>query len=689
VTNPIDARAGDDRDALASLDRLAGNIGELLGVSSVALALLDPDTGDLVARVLWGPAAERAGQRRLRPNEGIEGRVAARLEPVLLDDLRAQPGVRTLAPDPRPGSLVCLPLQDGDRLLGTLTVTAAQPGAFDEWRQRVLWVVAEQAVLSIAKTVQAAAAQAQARELIALLEASRALTSSLEPERVFAHIASSIRTVVGCDDAIIYAYEPHTATLRMVTGLGPRITRLGAARIPVSDTRSLAARVATEGRPRLVAPKAGEVGQVTEVFLGGDPLSLLCAPLISKKRLRGVIMLARPEPFRPAALTTMLNLSNIIAAALENAELYQAERGEREQLAAIFVSASDAIALVDNGGRLLEVNDAFAALVGLPQTELRGRPCREVLRQAAPESPLADEQGALARVLARGEAALHVESAFAVDVDEPGSTSAPGRRYIDFSVTPIAGREGRRALLVGRDITAQREVEQLKASFLAMISHELRGPLQTLDGFLDLALSGAGGALNAQQREFVQRARSGSQRLATIVDDLLLLSRRDAGQFALRQELTDLAPVVAEAADEVGALADEAGVRLEVDVPERLPPVLADAPRIAQVLRNLLSNAIKFTARGGHVTLSAEADAASVVLRVRDTGKGIAPEHQAKIFDRFYQAPSSGERGRASGQGLGLAIARIIVEGHGGTITVESVPGRGSVFSVRLPLLPG
>jgi NtrC-family two-component system sensor histidine kinase KinB len=475
----------------------------------------------------------------------------------------------------------------------------------------------------------------------------------------------------------------------MVTGLGPRIDRLGAARIPLSDIRSLAARVATERRPRLVAPHAGEVGQVTEVFLSGDPLSLLCAPLISKKRLRGVIMLARLEPFRPAALTTMLNLSNIIAAALENVELYQAERAEREQLAAIFVSASDAIALVDNQMRLLEVNDAFAALVGLPQAELRGQSCLEALRRAAPESPLAEERGALARVLAGGEAALHVESAFAVDSDEPASRSTPGRQYVDFSVTPIAGREGRRALLVGRDVTAQREVEQMKARFLAMVSHELRGPLQTLDGFLDLALSGAGGALNAQQREFVQRARSGSQRLATIVDDLLLLSRRDLGQFALHQELTDLAPVVAEAAAEVEALVDEAGLRLELVAPERLPPVLADAPRIAQVLRNLLANAIKFTPRGGGVTLSAEADAAYVVLRVRDTGIGIAPEHQAKIFDRFYQAPAAAEQGRARGQGLGLAIARIIVEGHGGTVTVESAPGHGSIFTVRLLLLPG
>lgn len=229
------------------------------------------------------------------------------------------------------------------------------------------------------------------------------------------------------------------------------------------------------------------------------------------------------------------------------------------------------------------------------------------------------------------------------------------------------------------------DAERERAAFLAMVSHELRGPLQTLNGYLDLVLGGAGGKLTREQRTLLRRARASGERLAVSVEDLLLLARRDAGQFTLRREPVDLAPVAVEAAEELEALAAEAGVRLEVAVPERLPLVLADPSRIAQVLRNLLANAIRFTPEGGSVTLSAEAEATGLLLRVRDTGIGIAPEEQIRVFERFYQAPAASPRGGRSGQGLGLAIVRLLVAAHGGTVELDSAPGRGSVFTVRLP----
>ncbi len=142
----------------------------------------------------------------------------------------------------------------------------------------------------------------------------------------------------------------------------------------------------------------------------------------------------------------------------------------------------------------------------------------------------------------------------------------------------------------------------------------------------------------------------------------------------------------------------EAGVRMELSLPPSLPRALADGPRVAQVLRNLLSNAIKFTPRGGTVTVEAAAGPDRLAIRVRDTGVGIVQEHQARIFERFYQAPESAggddaghgdardARRHAAGQGLGLAIVRIIVEGHGGAVQVQSAPGKGSAFTFTLPL---
>src|SRR5579859_1327976 len=681
----------EDMQALkVTLDRLVRNVGTLLGVPTVSVALLDPETGDLVTWSALGAGPAGPRRTRFRPNEGIAGWVAAHLEPVIVHDTAHDSRFMPLGGSAI-RSMLCVPLIDVDQLLGTLTATSPEPGAFDARRQQLLQIFSDQAVLAISKTRQAEAAKEQARELTALLDASRALTSSLEPGQVFAYIVASVRKVVGCDDAVIYTYDEHAEVLRVMTGLGVRVEPLGGAVVPLNDARSIAAWVAKNRRARISTPEDREVGGITEVFLAGDEMSLICVPLVSKDRLRGVIMLARRQPFHSGELGAMLNLSNIVAATLENAHLYQAARAEREQQAAVFAAASDAIALVDASLIILEANDAFAQIMGESREQIIGRDCCALLHTGGEmDCLLCGAQCMVQRVIESGEPIAHVECELP-NHDQPaiqGRTSRPRRlsaRYMDFSFTSVRSMEGRRALLVGRDITPMREMDLMKNNFLGMVSHELRTPLQAINGYLDLTLSGRGGELNEQNREFVRRARAGGEHLEALVDDLLLITRRDAGQFSLNIQQTHLTTVIAEMMDEMEMIAEDAGVTLVNDVPEDLPSVWADGPRIAQVVRNLLTNAVKFTRAGGRVTVSAEESPEYLTLRVRDTGVGIAEEYLEKIFDRFYQVTSSVPDGRIRGQGLGLAIVRIIVEGHGGTIEVSSIPQQGSTFTVRLP----
>jgi signal transduction histidine kinase len=283
---------------------------------------------------------------------------------------------------------------------------------------------------------------------------------------------------------------------------------------------------------------------------------------------------------------------------------------------------------------------------------------------------------------------------------------------------------------------ARREATRVKANFLSMITHELRSPLNAINGYLDLILAGIAGELNEQQREFVQRARAGSEHLFSLIEDLLLLSRADAGQLRLNRDVISLQALVANAIEELELVARDSGITTKVEIASDFPPIYADAVRMQQVLRNLLSNALRFTTPGGSVTIAAHlinkvSDAPSVgatseaceayinsfapvvsneidakartpdspaestrtsedqqqvEVQVRDTGYGIALEHQQRIFERFYQVPLA-DTGRLSGQGLGLAIVKIIVELHGGQVTVESKPGEGSVFKFTLPNL--
>lgn len=231
---------------------------------------------------------------------------------------------------------------------------------------------------------------------------------------------------------------------------------------------------------------------------------------------------------------------------------------------------------------------------------------------------------------------------------------------------------------------------QFISHFLSLVSHELRSPLNTINGYLDLLLEDIAGELNEQQREFVQRARAGSEYLYALLEDLLLTARADAGQLRLNQVALSPEDLVTSSLEEIELTALDAGVTLETSLPADLPALFADATRVQQVMRNLLSNALRFTPAGGRVTIAArllpalrDGEREMVEVRVQDTGCGIAPEYHERIFERFFQAPRS-EGGRGGGQGLGLSVVRTIVELHGGKVWVESTPGEGSAFLFTL-----
>lgn len=235
-----------------------------------------------------------------------------------------------------------------------------------------------------------------------------------------------------------------------------------------------------------------------------------------------------------------------------------------------------------------------------------------------------------------------------------------------------------------------RDADRMKANFLSLVTHELRSPLNTINGYLDLLLEGIAGEMNEQQEEFVRRSRAGSEHLYALLEDLLLASRADARQLRLNRVPVALADLVESAFEEMELTALDSQVTLESRLPVDLPALQADPVRLQQVLRNLLINALRFTPAGGHVVVSARVLPAYaqgqrewLEVLVHDTGIGIAPEYHARIFERFFQAPRP-EGGRTSGQGLGLAIVKLIIEQHGGQVRVESAPGSGSTFIFTL-----
>jgi signal transduction histidine kinase len=231
------------------------------------------------------------------------------------------------------------------------------------------------------------------------------------------------------------------------------------------------------------------------------------------------------------------------------------------------------------------------------------------------------------------------------------------------------------------------QASQMKSKFLAAMSHELRTPLNAIIGFSEVLDARMFGQLNEKQAEYVKDIHESGRHLLSLINDILDLSKIEAGRMELALSPFDLHQLLESATLLVQERAAKHGLTLEVSIDERLGSIVADQLKLKQILLNLLTNAVKFTPDGGRIQVKAVREDGAVTLSVSDTGIGIAPEDRAAIFDEFRQVITEDGRKR-EGTGLGLALTERFVDMHHGTIGVQSEPGKGATFTVTLPLTP-
>jgi len=335
---------------------------------------------------------------------------------------------------------------------------------------------------------------------------------------------------------------------------------------------------------------------------------------------------------------------------------------------------------LDEHFHILDLNAAAITTLGRSSDKAIGRSCTEVLhcRNLNRMELCGTSSCPLVRVLHRQQP-LPNEELLIGDACE-----------VSASVTPVeVGNNELHVIFTARDMSALKVANRVRANFVSMVSHELRTPLNSVHGFIDLLLQGHMGEMTAEQQKYLGYAEEGVQQLISIVEDILFMSRSDVGQFEIKQEKVNLRVLARQVVSSLEPQAHKSSVFLNKDIPSPTPLLYVDPQRMKQVLNNLVTNAIKFTPPEGTVTIRASYyDEQFTMISVADTGYGIPAEDRQHVFERFYQSNHM-QQSKMGGYGLGLSIARLIVEQHGGTIGFDSSTNRGTTFYFTAPLYTG
>lgn len=504
-----------------------------------------------------------------------------------------------------------------------------------------------------------------------LLEIIRALTQQLDLQVVLARILEAATELLGGQAALIALRDDVQAgQFRVVTQyrVTPEFVRHFDSILREVPSRGDPARyVIGEIERRLVAigqrfDLSGTVGLPLQ--LGDDLVGML------------LVFRAIATPFGVNERRILQAFTDQAAVAVSNARLYEQTANERRRLDAILEGSADGIAIMNPGHIVQRWNRALAKLTGISAASAHGHNYTDLVDWVSREPGLDLEKAEAGGWPFSSASPLYVEG----DLRRAdGGSVAVGITY-----APIFDRENRLVNLVAnvRDITRFREAEQLKSTFISIISHELKTPVSLIKGYA--------GTLRREDAKWDTQTMQDSlavieeeaDRLASLIENLLEASRLQAGGMQLANNDVALDALAAQLAKKYRTQTDRH--TFVVEFSPHFPLVRADEERIRQVLTNLLSNAIKYSPDGGTIRLTGRAEPAQVVVTVSDEGQGLPPDELEKVFDRFYRADTPATK-RAQGAGLGLFLAKAIIEAHGGRIWANTSRHGGAQFSFSLP----
>jgi len=522
------------------------------------------------------------------------------------------------------------------------------------------------------------------REVSALLAVAEVATQSLNAQKILSDTLDKSLEILRFNLGYIRIFDPEARGLVIRIARGLSSPQFLAHVVRLDSSHRSISQMIFETRKAVIVPDVRRDARFQHAFMAQEGLvSALFVPVMSKNRVLGLMMVGSPKAHkfteRDINLLEVFGLQ--LGAALENAQLYDEVSKGKTYIENLLENAGDAIVSTDTKDRVLTWNRAAEIILGYSKEEMIGKKFSILL----PKGSIQEFEGVRRKVLNSGTIR---------DIESPGKRKDGAKIYLSLSVSPICDVEGKIIgfLRIAKDITEKKryegrlkELDRMKSDFVSNVSHELRTPLTAIKGSVDNMLDGLTGSLNEKQVRYLGRVKSNTDRLARLINDLLDLSRIEAGRIEVRPTVVSLSSVIEEAIEQLKPLAAAKVIQIAV-TPTNLDELAwADRDKLTQVLLNLVGNAIKFTPEEGTVTVAVKKNCSQRVdISVADTGPGIAPEERDKIFAKFYQIANSDNQ-RPKGSGLGLAISKALVEMLGGEMWVESILGKGSTFSFTLP----
>lgn len=689
-------------------------------LDAFAITLLDAETNEINPVYLYD-RGRRYTTERVPFGRGMSSQVIGSGKPILVSEREAMQTMDTVAFGETEGdeiqSIVAVPMILGNRTLGMLSAQSYQKGVYTEEDMQILGTLANQAVIAIQNgrlfaEMQALTSQLELRvaertaqlqreqqNTETLLRILTEVSSSLDLDRALNRTLSLLNDATGAEQGTILLLHAEDNLLHYRAGYGYLSDRSapGGQGFTLRIGEGLAGWVVKYREAVLVDDLHEDERWVRSASAGSEHRSAITVPMMVGEDVIGVLMIFhRAKGFFSAEMLNLVKaIAGQVAVAINNARLYELIRDQAERLGvmyrkeqedasrsqAILEAVADGVLVTGLDNRITFVNSSAERILNVSAQRMIGNSLdnlgvilgsavntwMETIRRWSedPSTYSLGDMYAEQLELANGRIALvHL---------------APVILHKDFLGT----------VSIFRDITHEVEVDRLKSEFVATVSHELRTPMTAIKGYVDILTMGAAGALNENQMHFLDVVRSNIERLNTLVADLLDISRIEAGRVTLKSQPVDLYMIAEEVIAETLERSRSEGkpMALSLEAPKDLPLVIADSDRVRQILSNLVGNAYNYTPQNGTILVRIQQKNGEVQVDVQDNGVGIAPEHQNRVFDRFFR----GEHPlvlATPGTGLGLPIVRQLVEMHNGRIWMKStgVPGEGSIFSFTLPI---